>query len=349
VSHTLAEIAQHLDLEVSGPSEQVVTGLAALPEASGSQLSFCANKRYLDQLEVTSAGAVILRREWREHWSGPALLSDDPYYDFARATHLFDDRPQPSGTRHASAQVDPSAELDPSVTVDAGAVIGPNVRLAAGVWIGARVVVGSGCEVGEGTEIRPGVVLYHDVSVGRRCLIHANTTIGSDGFGFAPSAKGWHKILQLGRVHVGNHVEIGANCAIDRGALHDTVIGDGVIIDNHVHIAHGVRIGRDSAIAGAVAIAGSTVIGERCTIAGQAGLADHIEIADDVHIGGQGRVSRSISDPGHYASGTSIQPLKTWTRNVLRFEQLNELARRVSTLERQLKDDLAASDGECES
>ena len=348
MSHTLAEIARHLDLEVSGSSEQVVTGLASLPEASGSQLSFCANKRYLEQLAVTSAGALILRPEWRAHWSGPAILSDDPYYDFARATHLFDDRPKPSGMRHASAQIDPSADLDPSVTVDAGAVIGPNVRLAAGVWIGARVVVGSGCVVGEGTEIRPGVVLYHDVSVGKDCLIHANTTIGSDGFGFAPSAEGWHKILQLGRVQVGNRVEIGANCAIDRGALHDTVIGDGVIIDNHVHIAHGVRIGRDSALAGGAAVAGSTVIGERCTLAGQAGLADHLQIADDVHIGGQGRVTRSITDAGYYASGTSIQPQKTWARNAVRFEQLNELVRRVSALECQLKDASAASEGDSE-
>jgi len=348
VSHTLAEIARHLDLEVLGPSEQVVTGLAALNEASGSQLTFCANKRYLDQLANSSAGAVILRPEWREFWSGPALLSADPYLDFARATHLFDDRPRPSGQRHASAQIDPSAELDPSVTVDAGAVIGPNVHLAAGVWIGARVVIGPGCVVGEGTEMRPGVVLYHDVSLGSHCLIHANTTIGSDGFGFAPSVKGWHKILQLGRVQVGNRVEIGANCAIDRGALHDTVIGDGVIIDNHVHIAHGVRIGRDSALAGAAAVAGSTVIGERCTIAGQAGLADHLEIADDVHIGGQGRVTRSIADAGYYASGTSIQPQKTWARNAVRFEQLNELARRVSALESQLKDGSVASEGEGE-
>ena len=160
--------------------------------------------------------------------------------------------------------------------------------------------------------------------------------IGSDGFGFAPTNSGWEKILQLGSVSVGDRVEIGAGCAIDRGALDSTVIEDDVIIDNLVHIAHGVTIGARSAIAGQVGFAGGAKLGERCTVGGQAGFAGHLEIANDVHIGGQGRVSRSVTEPGHYASGTGLMPTRDWARNAARYEKLNNMAKRIEALEKAL-------------
>ena len=175
--------------------------------------------------------------------------------------------------------------------------------------------------------------------LGSDVLVHANTVIGSDGFGFAPIATGWEKILQLGRVVVGDRVEIGANCAIDRGALDDTVIEDDVIIDNLVHIAHGVRIGRQSAVAGQVGFAGGAHLGERCTVGGQAGFAGHITIANDVHVGGQGRVARGVEEPGHYASGTSLMPARDWAKNAARYEKLYELVKRIERLEKQLASD----------
>ena len=202
--------------------------------------------------------------------------------------------------------------------------MGPNV------WVGDRAKVGSG------TQLRAGVAVYHDVVIGDDCLIHANTVIGSDGFGFAPTSSGWEKILQLGGVTIGDRVEIGAGCAIDRGALDDTQIADDVIIDNLVHVAHGVKVGRGSAIAGQVGFAGGTELGERCTVGGQAGFAGHLNIANDVHIGGQGRVSRDVSEAGHYASGTSLMPVRDWARNAARYEKLSDMAKRIEALEKLL-------------
>jgi UDP-3-O-[3-hydroxymyristoyl] glucosamine N-acyltransferase len=172
------------------------------------------------------------------------------------------------------------------------------------------------------------------VKIGARCTIHPNATIGADGFGFAPAPEGWTKIQQLASVDIGNDVEIGANSTVDRGALEDTVVEDGVIIDNLVQIGHGVRVGTRTAIAAQVGISGGTQIGARCVIAGQAGMAGHLTIADDVHIGGQGRVASSVTEPGHYSSGTPVQPLRAWLRNASRFTQLDKIVRRLVALEK---------------
>ena len=340
----LAELAAALALEFRGDGDCEIVGLASLVSADPQQLSFVANKKYLPQLVACAAGALILHPDWLDTWTGNCLISAHPYLSFAQATWLFDDRPQPRGSVHPSAVVAPDAQLASGVTIDAYAVVETGAVIGANAWIGAHCFVGAHVQVGADTTLRPGVVVYHAVEIGDHCLIHSNSVIGADGFGFAPLTQGWQKILQLATVRIGHRVEIGASTTIDRGALEDTVIGDGVIIDNQVHIAHGVHIGENTAIAGAVAIAGSTVVGKRCTIAGQAGLADHIEIADDVHIGGQGRVSSSVKSPGYYASGSNLQPLKAWSRSAVRFEQLDTMSKRIAQLEKQLVSLAAAND-----
>ena len=333
---TLGDIAKALDLPFRGNPETPLSRLASLDSAGEGDLSFVAQKKFSKQLATSLVTAVICPEEWVGDYRGAVLLSAQPYIDFARATRLFDNRPQPSGSVHETAVVATTAQLGTNVTIDAGAVLESGVVVGDNVWIGPNVWVGSDVKIGDTTEIRSGVRLYHGVKLGHGCLIHANTVIGSDGFGFAPTSSGWEKILQLGSVSIGDRVEIGAGCAIDRGALDNTVIEDDVIIDNLVHIAHGVTIGARSAIAGQVGFAGGAKLGERCTVGGQAGFAGHLEIANDVHIGGQGRVSRSVTEPGHYASGTGLMPTRDWARSAARYEKLNDMAKRIEGLEKAL-------------
>jgi UDP-3-O-[3-hydroxymyristoyl] glucosamine N-acyltransferase len=333
---TLGDIAKALDLPFRGNPETPLSRLASLDSAGEGDLSFVAQKKFSKQLATSLVTAVICPEKWVGDYTGAVLLSAQPYFDFARATRLFDNRPQPSECVHETAVVATTVRLGTNVTIDAGAVLEDGVFLGDNAWIGPNVWVGSDVKIGDATEIRSGVRLYHGVTVGHGCLIHANTVIGSDGFGFAPTSSGWEKILQLGSVSIGDRVEIGAGCAIDRGALDNTVIEDDVIIDNLVHIAHGVTIGARSAVAGQVGFAGGAKLGERCTVGGQAGFAGHLEIANDVHIGGQGRVSRSVTEPGHYASGTGLMPTRDWARNAARYEKLNDMAKRIEALEKAL-------------
>ena len=333
---TLGDIAKALDLPFLGNPDTALSRLASLESAGEGDLSFVAQKKFSKLLSTSAVGAVICPEDWVGEYGGAVLVSTQPYIDFARATRLFDNRPQPSGRVHETAVIASSVQLGANTTIDACAVIEDGAVLGDNVWIGPNVWVGSGVKVGDSTAIRSGVSLYHGVSLGRSCLVHANTVIGSDGFGFAPTESGWEKILQLGAVTIGDRVEIGAGCTIDRGALDNTVIENDVIIDNLVHIAHGVTIGSRSAIAGQVGFAGGAKLGERCTVGGQAGFAGHLEIANDVHIGGQGRVSRSVTEPGHYASGTGLMPVRDWARNAARYEELNEMAKRIDALEKAL-------------
>ena len=331
---TLGELAIHLELELHGDPNTPIQGLAAIDVAKPEHLSFVAEKKHLHRLAKTRAGAVILHPDWLDTWPGSALLSPTPYLAYAYATRIFDNHPQPSGQVHTAATVAASARLGDAVTIDAGACIEADALLGDRVWIGAGVYIGHSVTIGNDTVIKPGAVICHAVKIGQRCTIHPNATIGADGFGYAPSQKGWVKIQQLAAVVIGDEVEIGANSTVDRGALEDTIVDDGAIIDNLVQIGHGVRVGRQTAIAAQAGISGSTQIGERCVIAGQAGMAGHLVIADDVHIGGQGRVASSVTEAGHYSSGTPIQPLRAWLRSSSRFTQLDQMAKRIAELEK---------------
>ena len=335
---TLGDAAETLGLSYRGDPHLTLDRLAPISQAGVGDLSFIAQKKFAKSLVSSQATAVICPEAWVGDFSGAVLFSDDPYADFARATRLFDNRPASSGRVDGSAVISETVQLGANVTIDAGAVIADGARIGDNTWVGPNVWIGDGALIGAGTQLRAGVAIYHGVTIGQDCLIHANTVIGSDGFGFAPTTAGWEKILQLGSVTVGDRVEIGAGCAIDRGALEDTHIADDVIIDNLVHIAHGVRVGRGSAIAGQVGFAGGTELGERCTVGGQAGFAGHLSISNDVHIGGQGRVSRDVSEAGHYASGTSLMPVREWARNAARYEKLNDMAKRIDALEKLLSE-----------
>lgn len=333
---TLGDAAEALGLTFRGDPALTLNRLAPISQAGVGDLSFIAQKKFAKSLATSVATAVICPKDWVGDFLGAVLYSDDPYADFARATWLFDNRPFAAGRVDKGAIVAKTTKLGANVTISAGAVIDEGARIGDGAWVGPNVWIGDRAVIGAGTQLRAGVAIYHDVVIGQDCLIHANSVVGSDGFGFAPTNAGWEKILQLGSVIIGDRVEIGAGCAIDRGALEDTLIGDDVIIDNLVHIAHGVKVGRGSAIAGQVGFAGGTELGERCTVGGQAGFAGHLSIANDVHIGGQGRVSRDVKEAGHYASGTSLMPVRDWARNAARYEKLADMARRIDVLEKLL-------------
>lgn len=331
---TLGEIAAHLELAApEGGASVELTGIAPVERAGPGELAFVAEARYLDALRDTRAGCVLLREEWKEDCAVPALCVADPYLAYARVSALFDKQVAPAAGVHATAVVHESVKVPDDAMVGPGACLEAGVRLGRAARIGAGVFLGAGVSIGEATRIDPGVVIYHDVVLGKHCRVHAGTVIGADGFGFAKGPEGWEKISQLGSVKVGDYVDIGPGCTIDRGALDDTVIHDHVIIDDQVHIAHNCVIGPRTAIAGCVGMAGSATIGADCTFAGQVGVSGHIDICDNAHFTGQARVAQSITEPGTYASGTVLDNQRRWARNALRFSQLDALQKRVKQLE----------------
>lgn len=334
MSVTLETLARELGAELHGAGDLPISGLGTIGTANESQITFLANPRYRSYLENTRAAAVLLQEDQLEHCPVAALVVKDPYLAFARASHFFDTTPRPAAGIHSSASVDSSAR------VEDGASIGPNVVLEAGVVIGrgsvigANSVVGAGSCLGEDCRLWPNVTIYHGVIIGARTTIHANSVVGSDGFGFAPGPEGWTKIAQVGGVRIGSDVEIGAGTTIDRGAIEDTVIGNGAILDNQIQVAHNVVIGEHTALAGKVGISGSTRIGAYCMIGGAVGISGHLEICDRVQILGMSLVSRSIREPGTYGSALPVDRQDRYRRNVARFRHLDELHRRVRRLER---------------
>lgn len=336
-SLTLGEVADQLGLECRGERARRLTGLANLALANEHQLSFLANPKFRKFLNDTRAGAIIVSRDIADTTPLDCLISDNPYLSYARASRLFDNRPRlPLGV-HPTAVVAASAVIGAGVAIGAYCVIGEGVSIGANTSINSGTVIGDACTVGSDCVIHANVTLYHAITLGDGCTVHSATVLGADGFGFASGPNGWEKIAQLGSVRIGRCVEIGASTTIDRGALEDTVIADGVIIDDQVHIAHNVQIGEGTAIAGCVGIAGSTTIGAHCLIGGAVGISGHITIADGVQLQGMARITSSIDRPGSYNSGTGSMEFNLWRKNAVRFGQLDELYRRVVELEKQLK------------
>lgn len=331
---TLGEIAQQLDLVLTGDEHTQITGLATLSAAGPDELAFLNSATYLSQLPATRAAAVILHPDHAEACPVARLVTTQPYLAFARATRLFDTAPIAPAGVHPSACVAPEAQVHAQASVGPHAVVEAGAVLEAGVVLGAGVYVGHGARVGEASHVFPNVVIYHDVQIGRRCIVHAQAVIGADGFGFARGPQGWEKIHQLGSVRIGDDVEIGAGTTIDRGTLDDTVIEDGVIIDNLVQIGHNCRIGPGTAIAGCSGLAGSSIVGANCTLAGGVGVVGHVEICDNVHVTGMTMVTRSITEPGSYSSGTPMTETSDWKRSAVRFSQLDSMHRRLARLER---------------
>ncbi|ARN74996.1 UDP-3-O-(3-hydroxymyristoyl)glucosamine N-acyltransferase [Oceanicoccus sagamiensis] len=338
--YTLAELAELLEVTCVGDAEIVISGLATLASAGSGQLSFLANPKYQKALATTQAEAVIVAADMVDIGPANCLVSANPYLTYAKASQLFDQSSSTVAGIHPSAVISSSAAIDPSAS------IGPHVSIADNVVVGAATVIAAGCSIGKNTVLgeacllHANVSLYHGVSLGDRVIIHSGAVIGSDGFGFAPSPDrekgGWVKIAQLGGVVVGDDVEIGAGCTIDRGALDNTRIGDRVILDNQVQIAHNVELGDNTAIAGCAAIAGSTQVGKNCTIAGGAGIVGHLTIADNVHITAFTLVTKSIAEAGAYSSGTPMQDSRSWRRSAVRFSQLDAMSKRLSDIEKKL-------------
>ena len=313
-----------------------ITGLATLQEAGPGQLSFLANPQYRKYLDNCQAGAVLLKAADAESFAGNALIVADPYQAYARISHLFDPKPKAVAGIHPSAVVAEDAQVDASASIGPFAVIESGARIEADVCIGAHCFIGARCVVGEGGWLAPRVTLYHDVVIGKRVVIQSGAVIGGEGFGFANEKGIWRKIAQIGGVTIGDDVEIGVNTAVDRGALSDTRIGDGVKLDNQIQIAHNVQIGDHTAMAACVGISGSTRIGKHCMLAGGVGLVGHIDICDNVFVSGMTMVTRSITEPGSYSSGTAMQPLADWRKSAARIRQLDDMAKRLQQLEKRV-------------
>jgi UDP-3-O-[3-hydroxymyristoyl] glucosamine N-acyltransferase len=331
---TLGQLAEFLGATLRGPADKHITGLATLQEAGPDQVSFLANPQYRKFLATTHAAAVLLKPADAEGYIADALLVPDPYLAYARISHLFDPKPKAPVGVHPTAVVAEDAFVDPAASVGAYAVIESGARIAAGVTIGAHCYIGARSVIGEGGWLAPRVTLYHDVRIGQRVVIQSGAVLGGEGFGFANEKGVWQKIAQIGGVTIGDDVEIGVNTAIDRGAMDDTRIGNGVKLDNQIQIAHNVQIGDHTAMAACVGISGSAKIGKHCMLAGGVGLVGHIEICDGVFVTGMTMVTRSITEPGAYSSGTAMQPAAEWRKSAARMRHLDDMARRLQQLEK---------------
>ncbi len=325
--------------EVIGASDLIVERIGSLQSADDTTVSFLSNPRYATQLESTRAGCVIVSPGFRSKVTHlpSAIVCADPYLAYARLTQWWAREHAPvkaASGQHPSAVVDGSAQVHPTARVDALAVIGPGARVGAGAWVGAHAVMEDQAVLGAHSRLGPRVVLGRGCAVGERCILHAGVVIGADGFGFAAHEGRWEKIEQLGAVRIGDDVEIGANTCVDRGALEDTVIEQGVKLDNLIQIGHNVRIGAHTAMAGCVGVAGSARIGAHCTVGGGAIILGHLEVADHVHVSAATVVTRSIVKPGQYSGVYPFEENASWERNAATLRQLHGLRDRLRALEK---------------
>ena len=349
-SYRLGDLAERLSGQVVGDADVAISGLGALPSARPGQLTHLSKAAYRQDLPHTQASAVILRRRDLALCPTNAIVVADPYFAFALASRLWERVPQLDAGIHASARVDASAVIDAAARIGPGVSIGARTAVAGDVAIHANAVVGARCRLDEGARIMANATLYDDVKVGARSVVHANAVLGADGFGFARGSDGaLAPIAQLGGVTIGRDVSIGAATTIDRGAIEDTLIEDGVKIDNQVQIGHNCRIGADSVICGCVGIVGSTEIGRGCVLAGMVGVGGDqpIRICDGVTINGCTHVSRSITEPGTYSGGVLHNAATAWKRNALRFQNLDGLARLAAALDRRVAELEALSPSQC--
>lgn len=335
----LAEIVAALGGELVGDAEISIERLAPLDSADDHCLSFLANPKYASQLASSGAACVIVSPTLADAVVSrrSAILTPDPYLYFARLTQWWARRRRAAPTTgiHPSAVIEPGARVDSSASIGALAYVGAGAVIGAGAVVGSHGHVGSGARIGEASRLAPRVTIGEECEVGARAVIHSGVVIGADGFGFAPDPEGhWQKIEQLGIVRIGDDVEIGANTCIDRGALGDTVVGNGVKLDNLIQVGHNVRIGDHCAMAGCVGIAGSAKIGRHCTAGGGAIILGHLELVDHVHITAATVVTRSILKPGQYSGLFPFDDNASWEKNAATLRQLHSLRDRLRALEK---------------
>ena len=338
---TLGDIVSALGGELVGAPEQVVNAIAPLESAGAQNIAFLAHPKYRSQLQTTQAGCVIVSPVLQDEACarGAVIVTPDPYLYFAQLTQWWASRTRPV----PSGQIHPSAVIDASAAIGNGATIGPLAVVEAGAVIGDGAVIGPHCvigrqaRIGAGTRLSAHVVIGFDCVVGARCIFHSGVVIGADGFGFAPHQGEWVKIEQLGAVRIGDDVEIGANTCIDRGALDDTVVENGVKLDNLVQIGHNVHIGAHVAMAGCAGVAGSAKIGAHCTVGGAGMVLGHLTLAEGVHVSSGTLVSRSIHKPGLYTGVFPFDENAAWEKNAATARHLYSMRDRLRAVEKQLK------------
>jgi UDP-3-O-[3-hydroxymyristoyl] glucosamine N-acyltransferase len=313
----------------------VIRQVATLAGAGEGEIAFLANPKYRKQLATTRAAAIIVPPDAADDTDRPRIVHSNSYAYYARVVALLNPAPKRPCGIHPTAAV--SSAIPPSASIGENAVVGERVVVGENVTVFPGVVIGDDVSIGDDSVIYPNAVIYRNCVIGKRAVIQAGAVIGSDGFGFAKEAGRWLKIPQIGRVVIGDDVEIGANTSIDRGALEDTVIGNGVKLDNQIQIAHNCSIGENSAMAGCVGVAGSTRIGANCTVGGAGMIIGHLEIGDNVHISAGTMVTKNLTRPGQYTSIYPLEPHTEWLHNAAQLKRLAKLAERVSELEKKLE------------
>jgi UDP-3-O-[3-hydroxymyristoyl] glucosamine N-acyltransferase len=330
----LAELAVRYGCTLRGDPDAMIDHVATLAGASEGAVSFLANPGYRKFLAKTRATAVILEEKDAADAPCSCLISDNPYVTYAYiAQELHPLKPLNPG-RHESVVVGIDCDVPASCELAPGVVLGDRVKLGESVYVGPNSVIGDDVQIGAHSRINANVTLYHNVELGQRCHIHSSVVIGGDGFGIAQSPTGWVNVPQVGRVVLGDDVDIGAGTMIDRGAIDDTRLGNDVKIDNLVQIAHNVVIGDHTAIAGMTGVAGSATIGARCLLGGGTAISGHITLADDVIVTGRAGVASSVTEAGVYSGAIHAEEAGRWRRIAARIRQLDDLAKRLIKLER---------------
>lgn len=336
--YTLGAIVERFGGELVGDADAVVRQVAPLSSALSGHISFLSNPKYRRQLQNCRAGAVIMGVAERDATNLPRILCDNPYAYFAKVSALLNPRHAEAPGIHSTAIVDPTASIPASATIGAYAFVGEGVKIGEHAVIGSGCHLGAGVEVGDDSLFYPQVVVYHGCVIGKRAILHSGAVIGADGFGIAMENGRWIKVPQIGRVVIGDDVEIGANTTVDRGALDDTIIEDGVKLDNQIQVAHNVHIGAHTAIAGCVGIAGSAKIGKHCTVGGSGMILGHLEIADRVNISAGTLVTKSIAKEGTYTSVMPFSLHQDWLKNAAHLRHLDKMAEKLSELEKKISE-----------
>lgn len=336
MSWTLAQLAKHVNAELKGNGDCEIHSVATLQNAGQGQISFFTNRKYKVQLQETRASAVILQPDFVSDCPVNAVIVNNPHAAYARIAQLLYPVSNVATGIHPSALIAADATIADSASIGANVVIDSGTVIEDHVFIGANTCIGKHSHIGTASRILANVTICDNVTIGERVILHPGVVIGADGFGQAYDAGVWVKVPQVGGVRLGDDVEIGANTTVDRGAIEDTIIEEGVKLDNQIQIAHNVRIGAHTVIAACTGIAGSTKVGRHCMIAGKVAIAGHLSIADNVSITGMSLVTKSILESGSYSSGIPVENTAIWHRVHARLKQLDDMAKRLQHIEKKL-------------